>query len=457
MLKHYAIKCTNCAAPLDILGAGRVNTVTCSYCHSILDMNDHYKVLAKFNDTKRPQGPFKIGMRGNIKGVEWTIVGWIAYRTAEFPAEEWSEFFLYSPTHGYAWLVYENSKVYFSKRVRDFDLLAWQEKKPKTLFYHKGHYLQKEASYLTYIDYVEGELNWVAKFGDKFTTWDYDGVGFQVLNIEKTGDEIEVYHTQRLKKPDIYHAFGLEYTQKSQTNTSMKKKDIHTLEKEEIKVEQIEKSKVKYGFLTLFSILLLLNILSFFIPNKIYDVSLPYSDYNNTFTVDSNFFISSIILKSRKLGKSDVSFQLYKEKKLIFSINRDKIFYTEKNLKNKWKFYTSEITSYLKLHKGTYQFFIQNKQLIPLHLTIEQNIIRLKYILPLLVLVFIVLLYFFINIMIKFIELAPLAIPMYFIYIFYNIFSIQFATFLTLVLFLLVYLNWGDNDAWDDDWDDDDD
>jgi len=138
MSKHYAIKCTNCAAPLDILGGGRISTVTCSYCHSILDMNDHYKVLAKFNDTKRPQGPFEIGMRGNIKGVEWTIIGWIAYKTAEFPAEEWSEFFLYSPTHGYAWLVYENSKVYFSKKVRDFDLLAWQEKNLKLSSIIKG-------------------------------------------------------------------------------------------------------------------------------------------------------------------------------------------------------------------------------------------------------------------------------------------------------------------------------
>ena len=379
MSKHYAIKCTNCAAPLDILGGGRVNTVTCSYCHSILDMNDHYKVLAKFNDTKRPQGPFMIGMRGNIKGVEWTIIGWIAYRTAEFPAEEWSEFFLYSPTHGYAWLVYENSKVYFSKRVRDFDLLAWQEKKPKTLFYHKGHYLLNEASYLTYVDYVEGELNWIAKFGDKFSTWDYNGVGFKTLNIEKTNEELEVYLTERLDKSDIYSAFGLKYTKNSNTKKSMKKKDIHTLQKEEINVEQIENTKVKHGFLFLFIILIIMNILSFIMPVKIYDSSLPYTDYNSTFTIDSNFFISSISLESPKLGKNDVLFQLYKDTKTIFSISKNKIFYTEKNLKDKCFTETSKITAYLKLDKGTYQFTIQNKQLIPLHLTIKQKVIRLKY------------------------------------------------------------------------------
>jgi len=385
MPKHYAIKCTNCAAPLDILGGGRVNTVTCSYCHSILDMNNHYKVLAKFNDTKRPQGPFKIGMRGNIKGVEWTIIGWIAYRTAEFPAEEWSEFFLYSLTHGYAWLVYENSKVYFSKRVRDFDLLAWQEKKPKTLFYHKGHYLQKEASYLTYIDYVEGELNWVAKFGDKFTTWDYDGVGFQVLNIEKTNEEIEVYHTERLDKDDIYSAFGLEYTQKSKTNKSMEKKDIHTLQKEEIQVEQIEDSKVKHGFLFLFIIISILSIMSLFYNKTIYSTRYIH-DINSTFTVDSSAFLTAITLSVTGQGTANNKLWIYKEGKKIFYIDKDNVFFSNESLSHSWDYDAISATIYLKLDKGVYRLVAKkNPNQTATSLSIEQQVIRTKYLIPLLV------------------------------------------------------------------------
>jgi hypothetical protein len=385
MSQHYAIKCTNCAAPLDILGGGRVNTVTCSYCHSILDMNDHYKVLAKFNDTKRPQGPFQIGMRGNIKGVEWTIIGWIAYRTAEFPAEEWSEFFLYSPTHGYAWLVYENSKVYFSKRVRDFDLLAWQEKKPKTLFYHKGHYLQKEASYLTYIDYVEGELNWVAKFGDKFTTWDYDGVGFQVLNIEKTNEEIEVYHTERLDKGDIYNAFGLEYTPKSKTNKSMEKKDIHTLQKEEIQVEHIENSKVKHGFLFLFIIIAILSIMSLFYNKTIYSTRYLY-DMNASFKVDSSAFLTAVTLSVSGQGTANNKLWLYKDGKKIFYIDKDNVFFSKKSLSYSWDYNAISTTIYLKLDEGTYSIVAKkNPNQTATSLTIEQQVIRTKYLIPLLV------------------------------------------------------------------------
>lgn len=65
----YSIKCTNCAAPLKILGGGRVTTVTCQYCNSVLDMADHYKVVAQFHDKYRPPVPFTLGMQGTIKGV----------------------------------------------------------------------------------------------------------------------------------------------------------------------------------------------------------------------------------------------------------------------------------------------------------------------------------------------------------------------------------------------------
>jgi len=391
MSKHYAIKCTNCAAPLDQLGGGRVSTVTCSYCHSILDMNDHYKVLAKFNDTKRPLGPFEIGMRGNIKGVEWMIIGWIAYKTAEFPAEEWSEFFLYSPTHGYAWLVYENNKVYFSKKVRDFDLLAWQEKKPKTLFYHKGHYIQNDSSYLTYIDYVEGELNWVAKFGDKFTTWDYDGVGFQVLNIEKTGEEIEVYHTERLDKADIYNAFGLEYTPKSKTNTSMKTKDK---ENTNIYHEEIEDKPSYDGWKVLFFILIGVILFSFFNTKTVESFYINENNTTNMFTIDSDAFFTKIDIATPS-GLRDSKLTIYKDKTKVFYIDTKTIYYIGKYLSHNWSHTSIGTKLYLKLKKGTYhlQFQRSSDYQKNITITIDETFIRLKYIIPLFIIVTLVIIY----------------------------------------------------------------
>lgn len=382
--KFYAIKCTNCAAPLDVLGGGRVRTITCEYCHSTLDMNDHYKVLSTFNDVKRPDAPFGIGMRGNIKGVEWTIIGWITYKTAEFPSEEWSEFFLYSPTHGYAWLVYEEGVVSFSMRVRDFDIRQWQTHQPKTVFYHKGHYVDYEGAYPFYVDYVEGELSWVAKFGDQFNCWDYKGVKQQTLSIEKNGEELEVYHTQKLNQKEIYSAFSLEYTAKTKTTKEASDKAVSI--DNDITIEERDDPVSKNGFMLLFVILALLAFASLFYSKTVHTHS--YStNYETQFNIHSSAFLTSIKLSVTGTGDAGNKLWLYKEGEKIFYIDKNKVFFTKKELGHSWKANAVSATIYLKLDKGLYRLVAQkNANQSVTTLTIKQQVIRTKYLIPLLVL-----------------------------------------------------------------------
>ena len=276
--KIYAIKCTNCAAPLDILGGGRVNTLTCAYCHAMLDLNDHYKVLVKFNEIKRPDAPFEIGMQGTIQGLKWTIIGWISYKTIEFPSETWHEFFLYSPTHGYAWLINEKNQISFSKRIRNFDLYAWQTNYAKTIFYNKGHYIQKESKYDIYIDYVEGGLSWEAKFGDQITCRDYHGVTKKIINIEQSKKETEVYLTQGLNPITVYNAFNIpkekriikrNIIERFESQQDSKK---NTLENFETSDEESNTSIFRV-FITLFILLLVFAVSSKFYTKPIYETS----------------------------------------------------------------------------------------------------------------------------------------------------------------------------------------
>jgi hypothetical protein len=395
MSKHYSIQCPNCAAPLDVLGGGRVNTITCAYCHSVLDLNDEYKVLAKFNNTKKPDAPFEIGMRGNIKGVEWTIIGWIIYKTGEFPSEEWSEFFLYSPTHGYAWLVYENGKLSFSKRVRDFDIYTWQEKKPKTIFYNKGHYMQNDSSYLTYIEYVAGELNWVAKFGDKFEVWDYSGVRQQELSIEKTKDEIEVYHTQKLNKADIYQSFGLEYTHKSKTKADNDSyEDDYTYDNDE--------EKYRKFFPILFSILAFVAFSLSFYEKKILHVPLT-SNYESNITIDDNAFLTAIKIKGIKNNQENLKILLYDKDKVIFEMDKTKAIYPNKIVKPSWSYNTDSATAYIKLDKGTYRIVVTKSNIHNvIVLDIMQTVVRLKYLISVLIFIVLAIVYFYFRNLIKF-------------------------------------------------------
>lgn len=386
--KFYAIKCTNCAAPLKILGGGRISTVTCEYCHSVLDMNDNYAVLSKFTKVKRPLGPFKIGMRGNIKGVEWIIIGWITYKTTEFSDEEWNEFFLYSPTHGYAWLVYEEGVVSFSKKVRDFDLIQWQTNKPKSIFYHKGHYIRYEESYVCYIDYVEGELSWIAKFGDKFTCWDYAGVRYQTLSIEKSADEIEVYHTEKLNKKDIYSAFSLEYKESKPSKKAPIVNDAITFDE--------TPDYIHNGIKWISAILGIMILLSFLIGKPIFDNKLNYSGINQTIHITSDAFLSKITLKAdayNKLSRFDMMIKKEKSTKPYFHMNKDEVFFADHHIENKWKRYAHSVTVYLKLDKGKYTLALKHSQGV--HVKIKQVTIRLYYIFPMFIVALLLLSYIY--------------------------------------------------------------
>lgn len=384
--KSYAIKCTNCAAPLNVLGGGRVNTLTCEYCHSVLDLNNHYAVLSKFNDVKRPDGPFEIGMRGNIKGVVWTIIGWITYKTDEFPSEKWSEFFLYSPTHGYAWLVYEDGTISFSSKIRDFDIRQWQVDKPKTIFYHKGHYLRTEASYLCYIEYVEGELNWIAKFGDKITCWDYNGIRYQTLNIEQSNGELEVFHTQKLKPKDIYSAFNLEYTQTTQTTQEAIKSDAHDNPNVTVE-EEVDFTSPNGGFLILFVLLSILALSSLFYSKTIYKNTYT-NNFETSIKIDSSAFLTSIHLSVSGSGDADNKLWLYKDGKKIFYIDKAKVYFVKKEIRKSWSYKATAATIYLKLDKGNYRLVChKNKNQTYTTIKIEQEVIRLKYLIPLLLII----------------------------------------------------------------------
>ena len=449
--KFYAIKCTNCAAPLDILGGGRVQTITCAYCHSTLDLNDNYKVLAKFDDVRRPLGPFEIGMRGNIKGVEWTIIGWVTYKTAEFPSEEWNEFFLYSPTHGYAWLVYEEGKLSFSKRVRDFDLLSWKEKKPRTVFYHKGHYVRQESSYLTYVQYVEGELSWVAKFGDKFTTWDYNGVRYQSLSIEKTNDELEVYHTQKLNQKDVYTAFSLEY--KEDKTKQIPSGDDVTIEEENTHTALSFSNMHIYPFI----ILILLAIASLFYSKTIFEKSYT-QNFETQINVSSSAFLTSISLKVKGSGTANNKLSLYKKDKKIFYIDKDKVYFIKKDLGSTWYKGDSVATIYLKLDKGSYRLVCQKEApQTTTTLSIKQEVIRLKYIIPLII--FFMLIFILSNTHLFNANIAMVIFILIVVIIAYEIFGIVGLFFLGLFYFFVkdAKNSYDENGTWiddDSDWDD---
>jgi len=110
-----AISCKNCGANLKILGNSfRSKNLCCSYCGTVMDSQHEFKALYTFTHIQQPNSPLSIGMQVKIQNVDFTITGYIAYKSRQ---EEWMNYQLYSPTHGYAVLIRKNNRYLFLRRT----------------------------------------------------------------------------------------------------------------------------------------------------------------------------------------------------------------------------------------------------------------------------------------------------------------------------------------------------
>ena len=203
--KLSSIRCTACGAPLTLHGGGhKILTLNCEYCGAVMDAQHDFAVLAQFNNQHRPECPLSIGMQGKLKGVDFTIIGMIAW----YAEGEWVDLLLYSPTHGYAWLSYEQGHFTFTRRIRELmPANMWAQSTKSPIYFRDQRFLYWER-YEAEITYVAGELTWLAKVGDK--TWQAEAIHPPLLlSAEKTAEESELYLSEYLPIAMVYSSFRL--------------------------------------------------------------------------------------------------------------------------------------------------------------------------------------------------------------------------------------------------------
>ncbi len=210
------LNCTQCGAGLDVLGGGRVLTHVCSYCGAELDAQDDYKVVAQFRDMPRPRSPFDLGMTGAVWGVDFTVIGTIAWQ--EYHAGRtwsWVDHQIYSPTHGYAWLSVEDGHVTFTRKTRDIPRPALvsarqietSETRPSVRL--GGERFLYYASGRAKPTFIEGEFNFRPSLDD---TADYVTLlgDTQMLDILASGSEVEYEMTHLPDQADLLTSFGVD-------------------------------------------------------------------------------------------------------------------------------------------------------------------------------------------------------------------------------------------------------
>ncbi|CAA6815885.1 MAG: Unknown protein [uncultured Thiotrichaceae bacterium] len=210
--KLRSIKCTSCAAPLTLHGGGhKVRTLNCEFCGAVMDARKHFSVLHKFSHQEKPFSPFKIGMQGQIKGIDFTMIGMVAWEDVE--AFQWVDMMLFSPTHGYAWLTYYNAHLVFSRRTRDIPNLNIWNLAPKYEFSAGDKKYKFFERYRAKVVYVAGELTWIAKKDDSSHMIEAIAPPY-MYSVEHNGSEIEYGLGEYIENPDtVYKSFGVSQKQ----------------------------------------------------------------------------------------------------------------------------------------------------------------------------------------------------------------------------------------------------
>ena len=383
MSNIYSIKCSSCSAPLSLIGGGRVETITCSYCKSVLDLNNHYKVLSNFKDYQEENKlPFEIGMKGNLQNIDYIIIGRVTYQEVEPPFSEWSDFLLFSPLYGYAYLTYEEGHLLYSKRERYFPNIEWGNIPTQQLIQVQDTEFEPYDHYSAKVVYVEGELTWVAKKGDNTTFIDLIAPPFGI-SAEKSKDEIEFYKTEYLDASLVYDAFEIEEKNRvfNDNFNPLKPFDRPFLE-----------ALSKVSFWTMVIVVLLF----FGVGIHGSGTKIKTFEANNNsikeeqFTLTSNVYLNSLTLRSNsQKALSNFNIQIHHNTQLLFSLTgtnayRFKEGSTQIETKfNQWDKDASAVKIYLKLTKiGEYTITVNpiDKTLSStITLTIDEQDSRVNY------------------------------------------------------------------------------
>jgi hypothetical protein len=205
-----SIKCTQCGGSIEIRGGHNVKSIVCQYCGSCLDTKDEFKVLHQFLNKKRPFMPMKVGLKGKLKGINFTVIGVLQMEQREFgEIYRWLEYLLFSPTHGYVWLIFEDGHWVMLHEVKDLPEGHVDLAMPR-----KSTFTVRDKTFKVFecssaqISYVEGELTWLAKAKEKVRYMDAVCPPYMYC-LERRGAEVEYFWGEYIPYEEINEGFKI--------------------------------------------------------------------------------------------------------------------------------------------------------------------------------------------------------------------------------------------------------
>ena len=187
--KGRQFNCPNCGATLSLM-LPNSKSLTCSACHSIIDVSQGIGGELKHAQQHEPVNPLiPLGTIGLLQGSQWQVVGYqhrMGYEPSD-PDEHfgWDEYLLYNKRLGFSFLVDSTEGWSIVKPATGAPTVS---SNGQAATYLGMRYGLKE-SYLAETNYVVGEFYWQVTRGQKTSNRDYAN-GASMLSMEQSANEL---------------------------------------------------------------------------------------------------------------------------------------------------------------------------------------------------------------------------------------------------------------------------
>ncbi|HRW51441.1 MAG TPA: DUF4178 domain-containing protein [Phycisphaerae bacterium] len=204
------VPCGGCDAVVAVHGR-EARSVVCPQCHRMIDISrGEPTTLEVAAQVGRPSVPFRMGQKCTLRSVDYVVVGHI--RFVEFDSDgtyRSDEFLLFSRDAGYQWMTLENGHFSLSRELDDRPVgFEPRMALPKKTLRFNGRSWKIFESGSTQVEWVDGELPWVAKVGDLNYYMDAVCPPY-LLSAEWTEHEMEWYEAEYLETAEVAEAFGV--------------------------------------------------------------------------------------------------------------------------------------------------------------------------------------------------------------------------------------------------------
>lgn len=175
-----SLSCPNCGGTIALRAAGNTVSIVCEHCGSTLDATrPDLAVIVRANQgMHRP--PIALGTRGTLDTITWEVTG---YQERSDGEVGWSEYLLFNPYEGYAFLVDDGRRFSLGRLLTVMPAPSFNG-----LSVNGKGFGRFGNTYPVTTHFVVGEFYWRVRAGDTADETDYVTPG-TMLVCEETGAE----------------------------------------------------------------------------------------------------------------------------------------------------------------------------------------------------------------------------------------------------------------------------